>query len=310
MASFCQAAAARHAHSGDSPRRSAIPGPMALTDVQRARRKPQVRGLTEELAALGVPRDGLLLVHASMRQARGVRTETMLAALRGALGPGGTVVVPAFTPENSDTSSAHHARIRGLDAHATAAFRAAMPPFDPAATPAPLMGALAETVRTAPGAHRSAHPQSSFAALGPAAAQLTAGHRPDCHLGDDSPLAPLYAGHARILLLGVGYDVCAAFHLAEYRVSRPPRRTYRCVIGPRSSPRWWAYEDVVLDDSDFGALGAAYAAACGTRPPGAGAGVLTGTVGGAPCLLLDLRDAVDFAVRHLPVLRADRSGAG
>lgn len=262
--------------------------------------------LAAELADLGVPCGGVLLVHASLRQAPGVRAAAMLEALRRALGPDGTVVVPAFTPENSDTSSAHHARVRGLDAPARAAFRAAMPPFDPATTPAPAMGVLAETVRKAPGARRSAHPQTSLAALGAAAAQLTGNHRPDCHLGEHSPLAALYAARAKVLMLGVGYEVCTAFHLAEYRVPDPPRRTYRCVVRTGGRPTWWAYEDVALDDSDFGALGAAYEAECGARESAGGSAgpVRTGKVGGAPCRLLDLRDVVDFAVRRLPVLRA------
>lgn len=188
--------------------------------------------LAGALSALGVRPGDALLVHASLRSvgpgAGG--PGAVLAALRRAVGREGTVVVPSFTPENSDTSPHYRARVRGLDAGAREAVRSSMPPFDPALTPAPSMGALAETVRTAVGARRSGHPQTSFAALGPRAAELLAGHRPDCHLGEDSPLARLYEADAGILLLGTGFDTCTAFHLGEYR--RP---------GPRSAATgaWW-----------------------------------------------------------------------
>ncbi|MFH9339679.1 AAC(3) family N-acetyltransferase, partial [Streptomyces globisporus] len=121
------------------------------------------------LTALGVRPGDVLLVHASLRSLGAVAggARGVLDAVRRAVGPAGTVVVPAFTPENSDTSPHYRERVRGLDAGAVDAVRAAMPAYDPALTPAPSMGALAETVRTTAGAERSAHPQTSFAALGP-----------------------------------------------------------------------------------------------------------------------------------------------
>ncbi|MFE6773449.1 aminoglycoside N(3)-acetyltransferase [Streptomyces fimicarius] len=252
------------------------------------------------LTALGVRSGAVLLVHASLRSlgpvaggARGV-----LGALRRAVGPEGTVVVPAFTTENSDTSPHYRARVRGLDAGAVDAVRAAMEPYDPAVTPAPSMGALAETVRTAAGAGRSAHPQTSFAALGPGAGRLLAGHRADCHLGEDSPLARLYEADARILLLGTGYATCTAFHLGEYRMDRPPRRNYRCVVAARGVRQWWEYEDVALDDGDFAALGAAF------EKSAADGDVRIGRVGAAACRLVRLRPAVDFATDWLTEHRA------
>ncbi|MFJ9623039.1 aminoglycoside N(3)-acetyltransferase [Streptomyces sp. NPDC101181] len=247
------------------------------------------------LTALGVRPGEVLLVHASLRAVGPVRggAHGVLDAVRRAVGPTGTVVVPAFTPENSDTSPHYRERVRGLDAAARAAVRAAMPPFDPALTPAPSTGALAEAVRTAPGARRSTHPQTSFAALGPGAGALLAGHRADCHLGEESPLARLYEADARILLLGTGYATCTAFHLGEYRMPRPPRRAYRCVVAPRGVRQWWEYEDVALDDGDFAALGAAFEAAAAEEE------VRTARLGAATCRLVGLRSAVDFATGWL-----------
>ncbi|MFD9292211.1 aminoglycoside N(3)-acetyltransferase [Streptomyces sp. NPDC060030] len=249
-----------------------------------------------QLCELGVRRGGALLVHASMRAAGGGAGD-MAHALRRALGPAGTLVVPSFTPENSDTSRASLDRVRGLSEEAAAAVRARMPAFDPAVSPAPTMGALAEVVRLAPDARRSSHPQTSFAGLGPAAVRLLTGHRPDCHLGEDSPLARLYEADAQVLLLGTGFDRCSAFHLAEYRRPAPPRRLYRCVVASGEGRRWWEYEDVALDDSDFARLGEDFVRA----RPGA---VSSGPVGAAYGRLFRLRAAVDFAVGWLEERRA------
>lgn len=241
------------------------------------------------------------MVHASLRSLGAVDggADSVVAALRDALGPGGTLVVPAFTPENSDTSPQYHARIRGLGDQEREAVRAAMPAFDPATTAAPSMGRLSEAVRRSPGSARSAHPQTSFAALGPLAGHVVADHQPDCHLGEDSPLARLHELRAQVLLLGTGFGSCTAFHLAEYRVPSPPRRTYRCVVRDGGKRRWWEYEDVALDDSDFTALGADF-----EREQGAP--VRTAAVGSATARLFRFPAAVAFATRWLP---AHRRGA-
>ncbi|MEV0095506.1 AAC(3) family N-acetyltransferase [Streptomyces sp. NPDC050738] len=255
--------------------------------------------LTYHLAQLGVQPGGTLMVHASLRAVGAVDggAHAVVSALRGALGTAGTLVVPVFTLENSDSSPAYRSRVQGLGDEATAAVRAGMPPYDPAATPASAsLGILAETVRRTPGAERSAHPQTSFAALGPRAGQLMAGHRPDCHLGEDSPLARLYDADAHVLFLGTGFDTCTAFHLGEYRVPAPPRRTYRCVISAPGGRTWWSYEDVALDDSDFGALGDDFEHSGGGTPR-------SGPVGAAHSRLFRLTDAVDFAQKWLPAHR-------
>ncbi|WP_371604289.1 AAC(3) family N-acetyltransferase [Streptomyces sp. NBC_01220] len=259
--------------------------------------------LSGQLAALGVERGGVLMVHASLSAVGAVDggADTVASALRQALGPEGTLVVPSFTPENSDTSPQYHARVRGLDEREREAVRAAMPAFDPGTTAAPSMGRLSETVRRSPGAARSAHPQTSFAAVGPLAGHVVADHHPDCHLGEDSPLARLHGLRAQILLLGTGFGRCTAFHLAEYRVPSPPRRTYRCVVRDAGGRRWWQYEDVALDDSDFTELGADF------ERSDRGAAVRAAPVGSATGRLFRFPAAVAFATRWLTAHRGAHS---
>ena len=120
---------------------------------------------------------------------------------------------------------------------------------------------------------------------------LMTGHRLDCHLGESSPLARLYDAGAWVLLMGVGYEACTCFHLAEYRyLPFPPRQLYGCVIAENGRRQWWSYEDVVLDDRDFAALGAAFDQT---------GHVIRGHVGQAQCLLAPITAAVDFATEWL-----------
>jgi aminoglycoside 3-N-acetyltransferase len=127
------------------------------------------------------------------------------------------------------------------------------------------------------------------------AGNLMDDHASDCHLGESSPLARLYAVGASILLLGVGYDACSAFHLAEYRyIPDPPRRTYRCVVKQNGRPLWWEYGDVALDDSDFNDIGVEL-----DRE----GQVIQGRVGNVRTRLMPLTSAVDFAVEWMRMHR-------
>ncbi|MFD9354996.1 aminoglycoside N(3)-acetyltransferase [Streptomyces sp. NPDC060031] len=233
-----------------------------------------------------------VLAHASLG-GTGLRAEALRDALLGLVGPRGTLVVPAFTPANSRTSTAHQKRIAGLDEAQVAAFRDRMPAFDRERTPSEGMGALAEAVRTAPGAARSAHPQTSFAALGKDADALCAGHRLESHLGEETPLGKMCWEGGQVLMINVGFSVCTAFHLAEYRIPKPPLRMYECVVKVnlpggqpgRQGERWTAYEDVALDDSDFAEIGMSFPESRVRR----------GRVGGVPAMLFSVPDAVDHA---------------
>jgi aminoglycoside 3-N-acetyltransferase len=258
--------------------------------------------LIADLRSLGLCRGQDLLIHSSLRKVGPVDggPATLLVALRAVAGPEATLVVPTETAQNSLTSRKFFAATTGFDADQLAAYVAAMPGFDPAATPSDGMGAFAEHVRTRPAAHRSNHPQVSFAALGPKAADCTSVHDLNCHLGERSPLGWLYAADAAILLLGVGYDACTAFHLAEYRLPSTRPQTYHCFVaeGERRVER--TFTGIVLDDSVFNLLGQAMEAAASH---GRTRGLRQGRVGSAPARLIPLRTAVDFADSWLALRR-------
>jgi len=252
--------------------------------------------LVADLRALSVRPGQTLIVHASLQKMGWVAAgaPTVVAALRQALGPDGTLVAGAGTPENSLTSRIFREQTKGLRSWMVSGYLERMPAFDPLTTPTSA-GAVAEAVRTTRGAVRSDHPQSSFAAVGRDARELMAGHQVFCHLGEESPLAKLYQRDASILLLGVGYGSCTAFHLAEYRyTTSPPMREYSCLIKQDGISRWMKYRDVVLDDGEFENIGKALEDKI-TVP--------IGTVGEAQSRLLPLRCVVDFAADWLTANR-------
>ena len=133
-----------------------------------------------------------------------------------------------------------------------------------------------------------------------------AGHRVRCHLGEDSPLAKLYERDAQILMLGVDYRSCSAFHLAEYRYrEHPPKRVYSCVVKKRGKPRWFYYRDVVLDDGDFEIIGNHLENELKDQ------GVMpTGRVGRAASRLLPMRRVVDLAGQWMEENRPWKPGGG
>lgn len=156
------------------------------------------------------------------------------------------------------------------------------------------MGVIAATVRTRPGAVRSMHPQTSFAAVGLKAEELMDGHALDCALGERSPLKKLQEANARVLLFGVGFGKCTAFHLAEYRLPGAVVKEISFAIMGEEGRVWMTVNDVAVSDEGFEELGADF------EREGS---VKRGKIGGADAKLFGLADAVEFSLRWLMLKR-------
>ncbi len=169
----------------------------AETDPLRAQ-------LAADLLALGVRPGGVLLVHASLRSL-GLppelpRAEIAVAGLLAALGPSGTLLMPALS---------------------YASVSARQPVFDVAHTPS-CVGGLTEYFRTRPGTLRSVHPTHSVCGTGPRAAGLLAGHQQDVTpCGPHSPFARLPQVEGQVLFLGCGLRPNTSMHAIEEHVVPP-----------------------------------------------------------------------------------------
>ena len=265
--------------------------------IDAARHGPvTVSTLLSDLDALGIYQGMVAIVHTSLSRLGWLAggAPALIEALRIALGPTGTLVMPTHSAQLTDPANWRNPPV---PEHWWPILRRETPAYDPDTTPTRTMGVVPETFRKYPGARRSAHPHGSFAALGPKAGTITGNHPPECIFGEDSPLARLYDLDAHVLLLGVTHANNTSLHLAEYRAQYKGKATHEegaplMVAGER---RWENFEDLLVNDEDFAELGEAFAKDTGLErrsTVGTGEGRL------APC-----RELVDYAVTWMEANR-------
>lgn len=159
--------------------------------------------LVDQLCALGVRAGGTLLVHSSYRAVRPVEGGPLglIAALRAALGPAGTLAMPSATGEDDL-------------------------PFDPATTPNRAdLGIVPALFWQQPGVTRSAH-FDAVAAIGPKAEWITGGPFVLPPAAPGSAIDRIREEDGQILLLGVGHDANTMLHLAELVGGAPYRSDF------------------------------------------------------------------------------------
>jgi aminoglycoside N3'-acetyltransferase len=184
-----------------------------MAEVSRAEVVAQLRGL-------GVEDGGVLLVHTSFRAVRPVERGPigLIEALRDALGPTGTLVMPSWSGDDDD-------------------------PFDPLTTPAPpSLGVLADTFWRLPGVLRSNH-FHAFAAAGPEAARVISDPLPLPPHIPESPVGRVRDLDGQVLLLGVGHDADTTLHLAELLAGVPYRVPSYCTVLQDGRPVRIHYEE-------------------------------------------------------------------
>jgi aminoglycoside 3-N-acetyltransferase len=258
--------------------------------VQKTAAPRTVESLRRDLALLGVRPGEVLMAHTSLSSIGWVcgGAQALVEALLAAVGPAGTLVMPAHTCENTDP--AHWSRPPVPKAWHTM-IRRHMPAFDVDKTPVWRdIGATAELLRIWPGTLRSNHPVGSTCANGPLADFITSRQPLTPMWGMDSPMGALYELDARVLLIGVGYSRCTCLHLAEAQAPDMPRMTYGTAMMENGERVWKTYEDFDYGSYPYGPIGQRYEDA---------GNAITGRIGSAKAHLCRVRPLVDYALEYM-----------
>jgi len=174
------------------------------------------KGLTKAEIVAGLRQVGLkegdvTLVHSAMRTFGYVEggADTVVDALLEVLGPGGTLVVPAFTFVHEVEDD---------------------PLIDPANDPSE-MGIISETVRRRPKALRSTAFRHSFAAIGRRAKVITEVDPALSSFDLRSSFGVMLALNTQVLYLGVAYATSStSHHFAEWVCDVPYRHAIRLEV--------------------------------------------------------------------------------
>ena len=267
-------------------------GAMSELDlIRRTARPATVESIRRDLHSLGVVDGDVVIVHSSLNSIGWVAggAAAVVDALVEAVGPGGTLSVPAHSGDWSDPSGWENPPVPPTWWPDIIEGR---PAFDPYKTPLREMGAVAENLLMRRETLRSHHPLHSQMALGRHAAAVVEGHPLDDSFGDRSPLGRLYELDAKVLLLGVGHGQNTSLHLAESRAQWPGKQRviFRSRVSTPTGPQHveWIADEV--DADDFDALGDHLASRLEIR---------TGLVGQAASRLMRMRSIVDAAIPWL-----------
>lgn len=253
------------------------------------------RELRDQLVALGLVPGDSVMIHAGLRAVGPMfyGPDALIGALRDAIGPTGTLLCYL------DWDACYHDAL-DADGRVPDALKADIPPYDPLISRANRdHGAIAEFIRTTPGALRSANAGASVGAIGAHAEWFTADHPLDYGYGPGSPFAKLVEAGGKALMIGAPLDTMSILHHAEHLADIPGKRLCRVEVPNLvdGAVEWRMIEEfdtadpVVdgLDDDYFATIVEEYLSSGGRR----------GLVGNADSVLVDAAGMVDFAVRWL-----------
>ena len=250
-----------------------------------------ITSLKRDFEALGVKPGANIIMHSSLSKIGWTigGPVSVIRAIMQALTPKGTLVMPAFSSENSDPSNWEHPPV---PEHWWDTIRKEMPAFDPQITPPRGLGRVIDTFRTWPGVLRSNHPVSSFVAWGKNANFIIDNHELKADLGENSPLSRLYDLDGQTLLIGVNHYNNSSLHLAEYRSDFPGKKHQMTAsaIMVNKQRKWVEWEELDIINEDFDQLGKDFESKINYKP---------GKIGLADGRLISIRDSVDFGVEWL-----------
>jgi aminoglycoside 3-N-acetyltransferase len=230
---------------------------------------------------LGV--DGTVIVHVSLSSFGWVcgGAQTVIRALLGCR----NVIMASYTGYNTDPSGWVYPSIpeSWIDV-----IRDGMPGYDENLSQSEGVGVVSECFRCLDGVKRSNHPRASFLAYGEDAEFIVSSNGYDFPFGRGTPLGRAYELDAKILLLGVGFNVINSQYLSYYLADMEKEEE---ICKSKVGDEWVEYLDHPrgLDIKEkFREINEDYFKT-----------VSSIMIGNAKCYLVSQRDLVDFTQKRL-----------
>jgi aminoglycoside 3-N-acetyltransferase len=255
------------------------------------------RELRAHVAALGLAAGDSVMLHAGLRSVGPMLNgpDALIGAILDVVTDTGTLLVYTSWDECYEDYI-------DADGRPPESLRADIPPFDAQASRACRdHGAIAEFVRTWPGALRSGNPGASCAAVGARAEWFTRDHPLDYGYGDGSPFDKLVQARGKVLMVGAPLDTMTLLHHAEHRAAIPGKRIHRVEVPLRvdGGASWRLIEEFDTSDPVVEGLRADYFADIVDEFLADSALGRVGAVGAARAVLVPAAEIVEFAVRWL-----------
>ena len=228
--------------------------------IARSNGPATVDSLAADLAALGLGDGEVVIVHSSLSALGWVSggAVAVVLALERVLGTEGTLVMPTHSGELSDPAGWSNPPVPPSGGRRPRHDACVRPRSDADTRLGSDTGVLPQAAGDGPerpsaGVLRGARPHAE---------QIVRGHSL-ANARRASPLARVYELDGQVLLLGVGHASNTSLHLAEYRSGRALQVTKHAPVVVDGERRWVGFDDIDLDESDFEAIGDAFAGEVG-----------------------------------------------
>lgn len=210
--------------------------------------------IKDALKRLGVKKGMLIYVQASLKPFRFVAggAQTMIDALMETVGYEGTIVMASPTrhlcdPMNLKKGTVPRDRMEDV--------RASLAPFNKKLTAPTQVGEVPVQFMRNEGVLRSNHPMVSFLAWGKYAKIIVDKHPLHFGMNEESPLGKLKEYNGYVVTLGIGYEKCDIFNLAQYTIMKCPIRLYSCPIEKNGATQWIQFLDLELNHHHYREIG-------------------------------------------------------
>lgn len=204
------------------------------------------------LQRLGIKKGMLLYVSASMKAFRYVvgGSQSLIEAIMETVGYDGTIVMAAPTRHLCDPIE-----VRKIPRDRADEARRNTLPFNKRLSVPSGVGEVAVQFMRNDAVLRSNHPMVSFLAWGKYAKLIVEKHPLHFGMNQESPLGKIKEYNGYVLNVGVDYNRCEIFHLAQYMTMRCPIRIYSCPIEKSGAVSWIQLLDLELNNKSYNEIG-------------------------------------------------------